>query len=549
LSDEVFYEIFDYLDGCHIYEAFSNLNHRFEQVLNSSLLLFKIYIDDIVLEKLEKNQYKPIIVLNKKQIFSIELWLSGRGQDFFSSFIIDSLLSRLESFAVKWVNPDVIIPLLVNLAFLPHLVTLTIDTQHIGTSLSDIYRLIFVLPALKHNDLNTNGSGSSISLPIAINQQSSTIETLAIAHPCTFNELACLTSYTPKLRHLTLDNTDKTDPNIEPILPIILSNLTRIDIHLHHETFDKLELIITKIGSKLNVLCCSASKDAAFVDGHRWKQFILRYLPDLKKFYMSYEDTVRNKSQFSTYPGEQNQFSSSFWIERQWVFAARILGEYITYSIGPYRYIENNFPYKINYRISFRKRWYDYPEDIIVKSSIELSKSAKLTIRHFYIKKLIAMSIKRVLTRAQIYHLEFYKSKIFADLLIRIIDLLPDLITLKIDSLSCRESANSSKNKISKVYIQKMDNMDELDCLLAICPYTNYLQIEHLNNTDVKLVLDHVLTKIHHDCNDQLRSLYFGVPTADDQMIKTLQKMIDDEKFLINYTIKRIGDHVYLQWK
>jgi len=30
-------------------------------------------------------------------------------------------------------------------------------------------------------------------------------------------------------------------------------------------------------------------------------------------------------------------------------------------------------------------------------------------------------------------------------------------------------------------------------------------------------------------------------------MIKTLQKTIDDEKFLINYTIKRISDHVYLQ--
>ncbi len=93
-----------------------------------------------------------------------------------------------------------------------------------------------------------------------------------------------------------------------------------------------------------------------------------------------------------------------------------------------------------------------------------------------------------------------------------------------------------------------MDNMDESNCLLAICPYMNYLQIEHLNDIDVELVLDHVLRKIHHDCNDHLRSLCFGIPTADDQMIKILQKMIDDKKFLINYTIKRIGNHVYLQW-
>jgi hypothetical protein len=110
-------------------------------------------------------------------------------------------------------------------------------------------------------------------------------------------------------------------------------------------------------------------------------------------------------------------------------------------------------------------------------------------------------------------------------------------------------TANSPKTKISKVYVQKMDNMDEFDCLLAICPYMNYLQIEHLNDMHVKLVLDHVLKKIHHDWNDHLRSLCFGVPAADDQMIKTLQKTIDDEKFLINYTIKHIDDHVYLQWK
>jgi hypothetical protein len=45
----------------------------------------------------------------------------------------------------------------------------------------------------------------------------------------------------------------------------------------------------------------------------------------------------------------------------------------------------------------------------------------------------------------------------------------------------------------------------------------NYLQIEHLNHIDVELVLDHILK------NNHLRSLCFGIPTTDDQIIKILQ--------------------------
>ncbi|CAF4388605.1 unnamed protein product, partial [Rotaria sordida] len=42
LSNELFNEIFDYLDGIDIYLAFSNLNHRFQQLLTSSSILYKI---------------------------------------------------------------------------------------------------------------------------------------------------------------------------------------------------------------------------------------------------------------------------------------------------------------------------------------------------------------------------------------------------------------------------------------------------------------------------------------------------------------------------
>ncbi len=52
LSNELFYEIFDYLDGIDIYEAFSNLNYRFQQLLTSSSILFKIDLNDITSEEI-----------------------------------------------------------------------------------------------------------------------------------------------------------------------------------------------------------------------------------------------------------------------------------------------------------------------------------------------------------------------------------------------------------------------------------------------------------------------------------------------------------------
>ena len=46
LSNEFFYEIFDYLNAWHIYIAFSNLNYRFQQLLDNSSILYKIKLID-----------------------------------------------------------------------------------------------------------------------------------------------------------------------------------------------------------------------------------------------------------------------------------------------------------------------------------------------------------------------------------------------------------------------------------------------------------------------------------------------------------------------
>ena len=66
---------------------------------------------------------------------------------------------------------------------------------------------------------------------------------------------------------------------------------------------------------------------------------------------------------------------------------------------------------------------------------------------------------------------------------------------------------------------------------------------------DSEYHLQSILEEINHEYNDDFRSLCFHVTGVDDQMIKTLEKMINDEKLLTNYTIKRIFENIYIQWK
>ncbi|CAF3042665.1 unnamed protein product [Rotaria sp. Silwood2] len=145
-------------------------------------------------------------------------------------------------------------------------------------------------------------------------------------------------------------------------------------------------------------------------------------------------------------------------------------------------------------------------------------------------------------------------------ILIRITDLLFELNSLKIHSISFNQPRTLSaeeldiantvlnKNKIIKVYLEKINYIEEI-FFMKFCPHMTFLKVNCINNIDIESCLRNILENIKHESHDNLRSLCFRVPTADDKIIETLQKMINDNKLLINYTIKRLLDNIYLQWK
>ncbi len=168
--------------------------------------------------------------------------------------------------------------------------------------------------------------------------------------------------------------------------------------------------------------------------------------------------------------------------------------------------------------------------------------------------------VKRVLNITQIYHLDI-RQGISIDRLMQIIHLLPDLITLKITSLSFYRSfildgqvfpttcSIEHARTIKNVSMENTKKMEEIYFLISFCPHMEYLNVECIKDMNVELFVRDILNKINNNHHKHLRLLCIYDTKADDEMIKRLNKMIDDEKLLLNYRIHRELYNIYLQWK
>ncbi|CAF4363759.1 unnamed protein product, partial [Rotaria sp. Silwood2] len=312
---------------------------------------------------------------------------------------------------------------------------------------------------------------------------------------------------------------------------------TQFYLFYYEEIMNKdheLEIFSNKLCSNLKILFINCSQNLIFLDAHRWEQLILHYYPQLEKFYLTYNDGINNNNQYPICTGPVNQFSSSFWIQRKWIFHVKIDNTDIKYMIYPYK-----------------KTWYNYIDD----NNIEYSTSTSLIFTNFRTwsyDEMIFEQIKHVLTITQIYHLSIIEEHSI-HLAIQLMNLLPDLITLKIHSIPsdetttftfeefCTVAAFKSYSKIAKVYIEEINDTNDLDYISLLCPHMKFLQVKRFN-INIQFCLRTFLKVIYNN-NDicSIRSLCFDVSTMDDEIIQNFDIMIRSEKLLFNYTIK----HVY----
>ncbi|CAF3132505.1 unnamed protein product [Rotaria sp. Silwood2] len=240
LSDELFYEIFDYLDSY--------------------------------------------------QIFSIHLCSPQNTNQIISSLNIDSSFIRLESLILNSIEPDLLTTLLRKLICLPCIFSLVISTLFTQKDLGDTYRLIFnlqILKYMKYIATEPNDFDITILLLMATNEQITSIEYLIMDHPCAMDELFAIISDTPHLQHLKFLSLTSRNVNTRDIKPIPLPNLIHLSIHTYSKmSFNMFREFISILNSKIKVLSLTTLvEDITYLDADRWENFILTKLPESEKFY------------------------------------------------------------------------------------------------------------------------------------------------------------------------------------------------------------------------------------------------------------------------
>ncbi|CAF0829626.1 unnamed protein product [Rotaria sordida] len=561
LSNELFYEIFDYLDGRDIFYGFSNLNIHFESLIMNSRLLLKIH-DYTSYKQSFEHDYQRIILPNKHRIFSLHL-LNGSQLIRYSTFhTFDSSFYRLESLILHGIKFNEIILFLPNLTNLPRLFSLNIHLDDVLDDSNRIYHLIFRLPMLKYNKLSVNKIILQDSISSISNEHFSSIKQLVINYPCTLYNLYNILSYTSKLHHLTCEPLFSINENISREIPLKLFNLTYCSISQCYLKFNEFEIFIKQISSQLRILRFKPCSDIFYLDADRWQQLILQYMPYLHTFQFKYHDGISDHFEIQSYHSFLNRFISPFWIERQWLLDIQIdLNHWppveIIFSIQPKRKQWNEL------LISYERNNVTFNQITDVNLSDQeymhiLNSMSQLTVRNcrfIQYDQWFIDCIHFISSLAEItcLYIEFQYFSI--DIIIQFLYRLPHLNSLTIVIMFSNQKIQlteeqinmihtiSNMNQIIKMNIEQIFELNQIDILINLCPRMKYLNVQCKNYIDLEYIIRLILMKK----NSNLYFLCFSIPNADERMVKRLQTMIDLKELLVNYTIQHCHNKIYLQ--
>ncbi|CAF1360040.1 unnamed protein product [Rotaria sordida] len=569
LSNELLYEVFDYLDGCEIYRVFCNLNSRFQYLITCLSFLLKIKIRPRTQSELMQS-YENIILPNRHRLLSLSFEETKVINDFFENCILDSSFNRLQSIVLKDVEAHNSLFVFSCLKLLPHLVSLTMSmTIPWFYNLNHIYRTILSFPALKYNKLSlppiSQCNNPNIFIPVTINEKLNTIEYLVIDHHCAFFELYSLIYHTPQLRYLICRRILKRSDRLANEKPIMLPNLTHISIDICVKSPDHLGLFMTKLFAPVQALRIKYHRNTDHLDDNGWEQLIRTNLPYLRRFH--YE----NHQCFSRYEENDfdytkiNQFTSSFWVKRQW-YGKLVLNMHnicdccSIFSHDSAWFIVSKYPEIVSYSnknniiMSNSQPMNNFSTQFVPPIVFRSNDNPTKRENQFFLDK-----FKSAFVDIHFTHLNINCKNICINMLLKIIQLLPYLNSLKVSSLPIIQSdllfSNHGKilsstlinNKITEVSLENVNHIEQVYFILYLCHRMQYFQLDVPKDIDLNVLVRFILKESAINTRS-LNSLYLSIPNANEYMIDQLQKLITSEKLLLNFNIKCICNNIFVKW-
>ncbi len=222
-----------------------------------------------------------------------------------------------------------------------------------------------------------------------------------------------------------------------------------------------------------------------------------------------------------------------------------------------------------------RKQWYELQDDVnvhqmVTYSTLDEQKCIDTSFSHLHLiitysqlsehYRLFEEYVRSILDLVQFTSLRIDLYQFSISGLIQFLYLLPNLDALTITSeypettkILSKEQNNmfhfvSTHNKITKLSLEQMTELDQVHILMDLCPHMHNFQVKCRNIIDAEWLIRYVLTKRNKNFIPYLSSLCIWFSTTDDKMTNNLQTIIDTEKLVDNYTINRICDRIYLRW-
>jgi hypothetical protein len=338
LSNEIFYEIFEYLDFSDTYHAFSNLNSRFHQLIMSSSLLVNFFVPNR--PKFDMEYYcEHIIITNRHRIIALRNLTSPLIEKLLTQCFIDESFSRLENLTFYRVLIKEISPILPYLNLLPRLSSLTISINQFEDpdldriDLNGIYEMVFDLPVLKYFDFNPSHGICSGFNDSETTEKLSTIESLTLGHYFSVDVLISFLKRTPRLRHLTCASLYDTPDRIDNDVPLVLPNLTYLWIYYCTVPLDELQHTVKKHFSQLHVFRINTFHNESYIDPDRWKPLIVQTMPQLRRFHFTYNLHWNDNFIDDHFDSFVHHFSSSSWLRRDFMVRLHVTSGFINYSL------------------------------------------------------------------------------------------------------------------------------------------------------------------------------------------------------------------------